>query len=169
VAASDVKEGCGVDVSVGRFVEVIVDDTLGVDVCVANGSVGIGLFCCSGSAGIRTNRLISNASPPTMIRLINTRNNTPDGVTRIVHPACFRRGREGREEPVGSFWLVIVDLEVYFTRCKNCAQVNISLLLKPCSIKLVINTGFGEQLVMGALLHDATILNDYNPIRINYG
>ena len=44
VAGSGDKEGCGVEVIVGRSVEVIVDDGLGVDVCEDNGLVAKALF-----------------------------------------------------------------------------------------------------------------------------
>lgn len=74
-------------------------------------------------------RLIPNAIPPRTTRLIAASSSTPEGVTRIFHPTRRRRVRESRDEPFDSGWLVIIDVFVYFTRCKKRAQVESVLFL----------------------------------------
>ncbi len=71
---------------------------------------------------------------------MNTRSSTPAGVIRIVHPTRLRREREGPDAPEVSDWLVIIDIYFNFTRYKKRARVNPALLLKPCSVKLVVHT-----------------------------
>ncbi len=111
-------------------------EILGIGVSTIEVSVGMKLFVCQGRLGSCMIQLIPNASPPRMTRLITASSNTPDGVTRIVHPTRGRRERDGRGEPDVSNCLVIIDVYVYFTRCKKCAQVRLFLLLKPCYVNI---------------------------------
>lgn len=50
----------------------------------------------------------------------------------MVHPTLRRRVRESRDESFDSSGLVMIDVFVYFTRCKKRAQVEPDLLLKAC-------------------------------------
>jgi hypothetical protein len=82
----------------------------------------------------------------------------------MVQPTRRCRARDERDGSDGSDWLVIIAAWVYFTRCKQCAQMEPLLFIKSCAVELVIETGFSEELIMCAFLNDAPTLDDYNSI-----
>lgn len=85
----------------------------------------------------------------------------------MVHPTRRFRVREGRGEPDESIWLAIIGVYIYFTRCKKCAQPQVSLLFKSNAIQLVVNPCLGEQLVVGALLNYPPVLDYHDPVGID--
>jgi hypothetical protein len=118
----DVAEDTSVRVSEGSLVGVIVAGS-SVPVGTAEGvSEAKPRLASHEKPGSRNSRVVKYTRPSNTKRLNSTRSRMPNGVIRIVQPTprCLERGeRDG----IGiSDWLVISEIQVYFTRCKKYTQ-----------------------------------------------